>query len=140
MAALAAIRTATKTTISAAVSSLFGYDHVADVVNLPAFVVEPTTSDFVVAMGRGVDTHNFNIYVLVSSREAALAQAELDKYVTGAGVDSVRQAVWNARTLGLAETTAAITGMNGYGGSFEYAGIDHVGAILTMVVHTGGTA
>lgn len=140
MATIAAIRTATKTTISAAVSSLIGYDQVADVVNTPAFVVMPDSSDFNMAMGRGTDTHTFKIYVLVSPREASLAQTELDKYVTGGGADSIRAAIFTTPGLGLANTHAHISGMSGYGGSYSVNEITYVGAVLTMTVHTSGVS
>lgn len=140
MSSVAAIRTAAKTTILAAVPSLFGYNHVPKVTNLPAFVVQPAASNFNAAMGRGADTHEFDIYVLVSGRDDDLAQTELDEYVTGAGAKSIRAAVFATPSLGLSDCHAHISGMRGYGGSFNVGDVDHVGAILTLVVHTAGAS
>jgi hypothetical protein len=140
MSSVAQIRTALKTTVSAAIPSLFVYDTVADAVNLPALIVEPAASDFAVAMGRGTDTHTFNLYVLTSWREAGLAQNDLDAFVTGAGALSIRAAVFATPRLGLADSHANVTGMRNYGASFTVGDIDCVGAVLEMVVHTSGTA
>ena len=140
MATISAIRTAIKTTVTAAVTSLNGYDQVSDAVNFPALVVMPRDSDFLGAMGRGLDTHTFDLYILASYRDAGLAQGELDGFVTGAGATSVRQAIWNARALGLADTDATVTGMRGYGAKYEVGDITCLGAILELVVRTSGTA
>ena len=139
MSSIATIRTAIKTTVEAAVSALTVYDTVPDRVNLPAVIVMPSGSDFNVAMGRGADTHTFDLYVLTSRRESGLAQDDLDAFVTGAGTSSIRQAIFAARSLGLSDADAHVRGMRGYGAQFEIADIDHVGAILEMVVHTSGT-
>lgn len=139
MASISAIRAAAGTTIGAAVTDLSVYRTVPDVVNLPALVVMPAESDFVGAMGRGMVTHLFDLYVLVSNREAGLAQDDLDEFVNVFGAKSVPQAVWNNRSLGLAKTDAHVSGMSGYGGSFETAHIEHVGAVLRLNVHTDGT-
>jgi hypothetical protein len=140
LSTLAQIRSAVKTTVTTAIPSLFGYDQVADVVHLPAIVVIPDNTDFNVAMGRGTDTHTLNIYVLASRRDSGLAQTELDKYVTGGGSFSIRQAIAAAPSLGLSDSHAHVSGMRGYGGSFSVGDQDHVGAILTLVVHTSGVS
>lgn len=143
MATLTAIRAAIKTTVHAAVPELHTYDTVPDVVNLPALVVMPdpaVTADFTVAMGRGTDTWNLLLYVLCPNAEASLGQKALDEYVSGAGDKSVRQAIFHARDLGLAGCDAHVDRCSGYGGRFEVAQADHIGAVLHLVVHTSGTA
>lgn len=143
MAALDAIRASIGTTIGTAIPSLSMYGKVPDVLNLPAVIVVPTDTDFVVAMGRGLDKYTFSLFVLVANREAGLAQDELDAFVTGAGAKSVRQAVWNNKSLGLTaggapDADAHVSGMSEYGTQFEAAGVELVGAILTLIVHTSG--
>lgn len=140
MATLAQIRTGFKTTIQAAVTGLTVYDTVPEVTNLPAVVVMPRSADFQVAMGRGADEWLFDLIVLVSPRDHGLAQVELDGYVTGAGASSIRQAIWNARTLGLAGTDAHVFGMDRYGATWDVGEIPNVGAALQTRVHTTGTA
>lgn len=140
MASVAAIRTAVKTTVTAAISGLYGYDTAASIVHVPAFVVVPRASNFDLAMGRGADEHDFDIIVLASNRDLALAQAELDKYATGAGADSIRAAIFNARTLGLSNTDAHVTGMSSYGQIIEVAGQDYMSATLSLKVYSSGVS
>lgn len=139
MASLKAIRAAAKTTIETRIPSLTGYPTVPEAAQVPSFVIEPVLADFLVAMGRGTDTWNFDLHVLVASADAGIGQDELDDYVTGAGGKSIRQVVFNNRTLGLASTDAHIAQLVAYGGQFESAGIPHIGATLRLVVHTPGT-
>jgi hypothetical protein len=141
MASLTQIRTALESTISAAVSGIQGYATVPEVTNLPAFVVVPRSSEFGRAMGRGLDGYTFDVIVLVSRSDDQLAQAALDPFVNGFGSSSIRQAVWNTRTLGLTDgTEATVTGMSDYGAPFDVGDIDNVGARLTVEVLTSGTA
>lgn len=132
-----------KTTLEAAVSSIKTYDKVTSVNAIPhggaAVVVIPETANFLVAMGRGTDTWQFRLLVLVNPSDDELAQSQLDDYVSGAGSLSIRQALFNS-TLGLAGVSAFISGMSNYGAKFESAGIDHIGAALGLTVHNPGTA
>lgn len=140
MASLAAIRDAVKTTITANVSGVEVYDTVSDVAITPAVVVYPAEADFNVVMGRGTDTWEFDLYVLCQRAVADEGQDALDAYVTGAGSSSIRQVVFNNRTLGLTGIDAHVSGMSEYGGFFESAQIPHVGAKLRLVVLTPGTS
>lgn len=140
MAGLEAIRDAVKATLEEAIPGLHVYDTVTGAANvLPCVVVAPTDADFEVAMGRGNDEWFFELWVIVSDGELGLAQDQLDALVTGAGPRSIRQAVFNARTLGLPGTTAHVARMSGYGGQFAAAGTDHIGAKLHLQVITRGT-
>lgn len=139
MATLKAIRDAVKTTLEAAITTLHAYDTVPDSPNLPAVVVKPVESDFYKAMGRGTDEWQFDLEVLVSTADLDLGQDTLDDLVTGAGSNSIRQAIFNARTLGLSGTDASVAGMTEYGITTA-ADIPHIGAVLRLVVLTSGTA
>lgn len=140
MASLSAVRDGVKATLASAITDLHVYDTVPERPNLPAVIVQPVSADFTVAMGRGTDTWEFDLSVLVSAGDIGVGQDALDGYVSGAGARSVRQAVFNARTLGLADTDAHVARMDRYGMQFEAAGVDHVGATLRLIVHTKGTA
>ena len=140
MASLTAIRTALKTTVTASVPSLFGYDVVPEVTNLPAIVVMPRSADFEGAMGRGLHVYEFDLIVLVSRRDDALAQKELDTYLTGAGASSIYLAIWNANTLGLTDTKAQVSGMESYSAQWDVGDIPNIGAVLKVRVATTGTA
>jgi len=137
---LGAIRTGLKTTIEAAITGLKVYPTIESVNVVPAVVVVPVDADFVVAMGRGVDTYKFTLLVMVNPSDEAIAQTSLDNYLSGAGTKSIRQAIFNARTLGLTGVDAHVTGWSGYGAKYESAGIQHIGAQLALTVHNPGTA
>ncbi|HEY9414190.1 MAG TPA: hypothetical protein VIQ30_05485 [Pseudonocardia sp.] len=142
MASLKDIRTAVKTTLEAAISGLTVHRTVPGTVNVPCVVVRPSPddgADFLVAMGRGTDTYRLDLLVLVSRADAQLSEDTLDGYVTGAGPSSIRQAIFTAKTLGLADTDAHVAGVSGYGATFEAGGVAYSGAALRLVVHTKGT-
>lgn len=139
MPSLKTIRTAVKTTLDAAIPDLFSYNNVPEVTNTPAAVVRPDTSDFQVSMGRGTDTWEFEVLVLVPYGEADVAQDQLDDYVNGFGAKSIRQAIFTNRALGLTDVSAHIAGMSDYG-PVQVGDIEYLGATLRLVVHTTGTA
>lgn len=142
MASLQAIREALATTISDGVeSTLFCYSDVADVVELPCVLVEPSSADFLTAMVRGSDTWMFNVYVLCNKNNSVLSQDQLDGFVSGSGPDSIRQVIFNNPDLGLGDgTDATVVKMAGYGGTFSDASISLVGAILKVSIVTDGRA
>lgn len=141
MASLQAIRDAIKATVDANISGLRVYDTVPDQVAPPALLVLPVESDFAVAFGRGTDTYQIDLFVMTNRTVPRTSQDSLDAFVTGAGSQSIRQAIFNNRTLGLTDGTEAyVSTMSRYGGSFPAAGIDHIGAALRLVVTTPGTA
>lgn len=140
MASLAAIRTAVKTTVEAAISGLQVHDLIPAKPVPPCVLVMPAEADFVVAMGRGTDTWQFDLTVLVPTADLVVGQSLLDPYITGDGISSIREAIWNARALGLSNVDAHVAGMSEYGGLHDYGGTQHVGATLRLIVHTTGTA
>lgn len=143
MASLLSIRDAIKTTLEANVSGLRVYDTIPDEpAELPCVVVEPASSDFFVAMGRGTDTWRFNLYVLTDRQHATQSQDSLDAFISGAGVNSIRQAIFANKTLGIADdVNANVDAVTAYAGQgYEAAGYAHIGATLSLVVTTKGTA
>lgn len=140
MSDLATIRDAIKTTLETAVSGLTVYDTVPDATNLPALVTVPVSADFNVAMGRGADTWQLDLYVMVSTADMGLGQDALDGFVSGAGATSIRAAVWASRSLGLPDVDATVTDMSNYGANFAQSSIQHIGAVLRLTVQTSGKA
>ena len=139
MASLKDIRDAFKTTLETAIPSLHVYDTVPDSAGiLPAVVIMPASSDFAVAFQRGTDTHEFDLLVLASYNDPDIAQDQLDELVSGAGVNSIRQAIYQNRSLNLPGVDAHISTMFNYGSTFAEAGIAHIGATLHAIVHTRG--
>jgi hypothetical protein len=140
MSSLQAIRDAIKATVEAQIPGVFGYDTVPEVANLPAVVAMPDSADFAVAMGRGADTWELDLAVMVPWTDSDVSQDALDQLVTGAGPKSIRQVIFQNKTLGLNDVNAFISGMSDYGTAFEMASVEHLGAKLRIVVHTSGTA
>jgi hypothetical protein len=140
VATLQALRDAIKSTITANVSDVEVYDTIPDVVHTPAIVVVPAEADFNIAMGRGTDRWEFDLFVLCQRAVADEGQDQLDAYVTGAGSSSIRELVFDNKTLGVEGVDAHVSDMRGYGEAFTVAQIPHVGAILRLVVLTPGPA
>lgn len=139
MSSVHQIRESFRQVLTSAIPKLRVYREVEDVVETPAVVALPRKADFAGAMQRGLDTWEFDLYVLVSRRDGGYAQQELDQYITGDGPRSIRQALYDHPTLGLPDTDAFVKGVEGYGGNFQVARIQHVGAILKVTVRTDGS-
>lgn len=137
------LRQALADTISAGttIQPLYTYGNVVETIELPAAVVEPYSGDFVVTLNRGLDTFDFNIFVLVSRADPTSAQPVLDSLVSGTGQDSIRMAIYNNPTLGLgAAVEATVHSMKGYGGSLEGYGLPHIGAVLQVQINVSNSS
>lgn len=140
MPTLTEIREAIDNTVQNRIAGLRGFDEVTDVAQLPAMVVMPArdTADFTGAMGRGLDVWRFDLYILVQRGEGSAAQKALDQYVSGSGPRSLRQCFYENSDLGGVVDDASCEGIREYGGKFQTARIDHVGAIVRLTVRTSG--
>lgn len=141
MATLTELRTAIDNTVQQRIPGLRGFESVADVVQVPAMVVMPArdTADFTKAMGRGMDVWRFDLFVLVQRGDNRAAQQALDHYVSGHGERSIREVFWDNPDLGLGDDTDAfVEGIREYGGKFQTARVDHIGAIVRLTVRTSG--
>lgn len=118
-------------------AGIYTYAEVEARGNFPAVVIEPHSADYNVSMARGTDSWDFNIFVLVRGADLPTAQRELDSFVTGSGDNSIRRAIFENQDLGLGDdvTGAHVYLMRGYGGAFEWAGTEHLGAILKARVY-----
>ena len=140
MATMAQIRDGWKTTISN-ISGLRVYDTVPDqAINVPVCLFIPTSIEFDLAMQRGTDRYEFELTVAVQRSDSRTAQDKLDAFVTGSGSSSIRQIIFNNRTLGLSDTDARVVEMNNYAADVSLNGIDAVGANLTIEVFTKGSS
>jgi hypothetical protein len=140
MATLGAMRDALKDVIEDNVSTLRVYDAMPDQTDGHCLLVMPDTGDFAKSFGRGHDEWVFNLYVIIPWQETTVVQDKLDQYVSGSGTKSIREVIYNNRTLGGVVDDAFVRGMRGFGGQFQLAKIPHVGAILDLVVLTSGTS
>tara|TARA_R100000951_G_C2587185_1_gene163804 strand:+ start:324 stop:749 length:426 start_codon:yes stop_codon:yes gene_type:complete len=141
MAALQEVRDGIKTTLENNISGLRVYDVVPDyALNFPVAIVLPVNINFNIAMQRGTDQYTFDILVAVERGNSRTAQDKLDQYITGQGSSSLRQAIFNNRTLGLDNTDATITGVSNYAADVNLNGIDAIGANVSLEVYTKGSS
>jgi hypothetical protein len=137
VATLAQIRAGIKTTLEAAIPDLHVYPHIVSVQRLPAVVVYPADADYRQVMRRAHMEWPLDLYVLCSAAEDTLGQYELDELIDITGPRSVVEALFG-EDLGLDGTQTHVATMTRYGGRFDSAGVDHVGAVLRLTVHTPG--
>lgn len=139
---LAEIRDAIKATITVAVPELTGYDTVPDQVNLPCFIIVPVSAAYAFAKPAPDDEWTFDLHVLVSRGDTGLGQDALDAFVSSGGPKSLREVILRYPNLGIdtreANVRARLLSMSNYGGQFEAAGVDHIGATLRLVVNARG--
>jgi hypothetical protein len=140
MPTLSEIRSAIDDTVQHSITGLRGFNDVSDVVQAPAMVVMPArdTADFSVTFGYDA-VWNFDLYILVARGEASVAQQSLDQYLSPSGPKSLRQVFREHPDLGISGVDDAhCAGVREYGGKWQTARIDHVGAIVRLTVRTSG--
>jgi hypothetical protein len=129
------IRNGIASTINAHVGMhLHAYGAVEDVAQLPAVAIEPEDAEYDGAFSNGMQTWDFNLFVVVSRNDAKAAQRTLDTLISGSGENSIRYALSCDPTLGGLPVNARVYKMQSYGGSFVWYGVKHVGAILKVKV------
>lgn len=141
MASIAQIRAGIKTIIENNIGDIIVYRRTPQIAHPPCVVVslaQDETADFDKAMGKGMDTWNYDLFVLAPDRDDEIGQDDLDQFIDGDGDKSIRAAIFANPTLGLANTNAHISGVSQYGANFESADIQHIGAVMRLVVHTKG--
>jgi len=140
MATLAEIRDGLKTTVGN-ISGLRCYDTVPDnAINFPVAIFIPTEIQFDLAMQRGTDLYTFDVLIAVQRADSRTAQDKLHGYITGQGANSVRQTIFNNRTLGLPDTDARAVSVSNVSADVSVNGIDAIGANIEVQVYTKGTS
>lgn len=76
------------------------FAYVPDDPKPPIAVVMPETIEFDTSFGRGLDTYNFVVQLLVTSVSDRAAQANIDAYMNPSGPSSVKAAIEKDKTLG----------------------------------------
>jgi hypothetical protein len=139
MATLSEIRDGLKTTVGN-ISGIRCYDTVPDnAINFPVAIFIPSAIEFDLAMQRGTDLYTFDMLVAVQRADSRTAQDKLDAFVTGSGSSSIRQIIYNNKTLGLSDTDARVVNMSNYAADVNLNGVDGVGANLEIQVYTKGS-
>ena len=139
MATLSEIRDGLKTTVGN-ISGIRCYDTVPDnAINFPVAIFIPSAIEFDLAMQRGTDLYTFDMLVSVQRADSRTSQDKLDAFVTGSGSSSIRQIIYNNKTLGRSETDARVVNMSNYAADVNLNGVDGVGANLEIQVYTKGS-
>lgn len=139
MATLAQIRDGIKTVLQATIPALTVYPRVESVVRPPAVVVWPGDTSYLHVMNRAHMEWSLDLYVLASKADDRAGQYDLDELIDIGGANSIPAALYG-EDLELPNTQVHVTGMSGYGGQFDAAAIDHIGAVLRLTVHTPGAS
>jgi hypothetical protein len=114
MTSISAIRTGLATRLGT-ISGLRTAATVPDDPKPPVAIVMPPTVTYDTAMGRGLDTYEFTILVMVGRLSERTAQASLDGYANPSGAGSIKTAIEADRTLGGAASTCRVTDMRNVG-------------------------
>lgn len=133
-ATLREIREAIRTVLEGAIEGLTVYPQVESVQVLPAAVVYPDDIDYVMSMRRGVTAPDIRVYVLAAAADWGIGQDTLDDLIDPYGPRSIPAAIFASRTLGLTGIDCHATHASRYGGRFEAAGIDHIGAVIHLKI------
>lgn len=135
---LGELRDGVKATLGVALPEMTVYDTVPDAPNLPCVIVRPTSATYGFTKGDPDDTWPLDLYVLVSLGDIGLGQDALDDYVSSGGDRSIRDVVRRFPDLGIAGVRARVASMSNYGAQFEAASVQHVGAVLGLIVTIRG--
>ena len=111
---IAAIRTALATSLGT-ISGLRTSATVPDDPKPPVAIVLPPTISYDTSMGRGLDTYEFSILVMVGRVSERTAQGSLDAYAAPTGATSIKTAIEADRTLGGAAQSCRVTDMRNVG-------------------------
>ena len=137
MATLSQIADAIKTTLNDNITGLRVYDTVPDLgLNFPVAFIVPTNIDFDTSMQRGTDLYTFDILVACQRTDSRSGQDKLATFITGQGGTSIRQAIFNNSTLGLADTSSRCVSVTNISADVSVNGIDAIGANVEIQVYT----
>lgn len=130
---VAAIRDGLATNL-ATISGLRTVSTLPENPNPPIAVVAPTSISYDASMGRGLDTYNFTITVVVGRADGRSAQDKLDTYVSSSGSLSVKVAVESDRKLNGQCKDLRVTAMNSYG-AITIGEVQYLAAEFDVVVY-----
>lgn len=102
--------------------------------NPPVAIVAPQSISYDAAMGRGLDSYNFSITVIVGRADGRSAQNKLDDYVSSTGASSIKVAIESDRKLDGQCKDLQVTAMNSYG-AISIGEIQYLAAEFDVVVY-----
>jgi hypothetical protein len=104
------------------ISDLRIYDIMPDVVVPPSAIIGQLDFTFDLNNSRGLDQANVDIFVIVQRFSERSGIQNLDKYLSGSGNQSIKQAIESDRTLGGACNTLRVTSAES--GTFTSGDVD----------------
>lgn len=99
-----------------------------------AVVMAPTSISYDTAFGRGMDTYNFTVMIIVGRVSDRTAQQTIDAYCAPTGALSIKAAIASDPTLDGACQNARVTEMTNYG-SVTVGDTDYLSAEFSVVVY-----
>lgn len=108
--------------------------------NLPAIVIQPATAQYEDKTNpMGLDTYEFDLQVIVSWGDSAVAQDALDAYLAKTGPLSIRALFRARRDMDFGDGTDARVDRMEYGVTFgREQELTSLGASLRLIVRTDG--
>ena len=106
------------------ISDLRIYDIMPDVVTPPSAIVGQLDFTFDLNNSRGLDQANVDIFMIVQRFSERSGIQNLDKYLSGSGNYSIKQAIESDRTLGGACNTLRVTSAES--GTFTSGDVDYL--------------
>lgn len=113
MATLSGMRTGIATNLGA-ITGLRTAATMPDQPNPPIAIVMPQSVSYDTAFGRGLDTYEFVVLVIVGRVDERTAQNLLDGYCNPTGATSIKTAIESDRTLGGEVNDLRVTDMRNY--------------------------
>lgn len=113
MATLSGMRSGIATNLSA-ITGLRTAATMPDQPNPPIAIVMPQSVSYDTAFGRGLDTYEFVVLVVVGRVDERTAQNLLDGYCNPTGATSIKTAIESDRTLGGEVNDLRVTDMRNY--------------------------
>lgn len=100
------------------------YDIMPDVIVPPSAVIGQLDFTFDLNNSRGLDQANVDVYVIVQRFSERSGMQNLDKYLSGSGNYSIKQAIESDRTLGGACNTLRVTSAES--GTYTSGDVDYL--------------
>jgi hypothetical protein len=123
--------------LAAALETIAGlrvFSYMPDSLAPPAAIVQlPESIDYDLTFGRGADTYNLRVLLLVGKVSDRASTANLAQYLNAAGATSIKAAVEADPTLGGLVDDANLKRASGIG-TYTVAGTEYVGALLDVEV------
>ncbi len=126
------------------ITGLTVYSTVPAMISVPcAFVAPPEQINYDEAFGRGLDTYEMRVFVLVSRADDMSGYAALFNYLAPTGATSVKRAVESDRqpgvgALGNLASDIRVSHAHNVGAAYEANGVNYLGAQFTMTVWAQG--